>query len=272
MNLDIPNIGSVTHKTLPNVLKDGRWRLETPRAFAHHRLYWVTHGQGHAVHSGRRQGFNAAALLFFPAGCVHAVALAAKPAAQGTRICLPAGLVAGLPGAPLVLRIDSAREQAEIAGLIERILDERRQMAPGAELAIGATLQLLGVWMMRRQAARMAARPDRPDAASRLAAAYAELVERRFRRAPSVSDLAGELGVTPTHLSRVCRTVYGCSAQRFLQRRILAEARQALTEGRAPIREVAAELGFSSPAYFSRFIARETGKPPVALRAEARAA
>ena len=46
-------------------------------------------------------------------------------------------------------------------------------------------------------------------AAHRLAEAYTALVERDYRNPDGVQHYASLLGVTPTHLSRVCRRVSG---------------------------------------------------------------
>lgn len=266
MNLDVPNISSVSLTTLPTLLKAGRWRLETLRAYSQHRLFWITYGQGHATFNGRRRGFAANTLLFFPAGSVHSITFGAKGQVQGTMITLPANLDPALQVSPMAVRAESMRDQAEIGAAIERITNERRALDPGADLAIRATLQLLSVWMIRRDAAQRARATAPRTAAQRLAAAFADQVEARFRAAPGVGALAETLGVTPTHLSRVCRECYGMPAQAFLQRRVAAQARIDLGEGRRSVAEVARGLGFSSPAYFSRFVSAQTGKAPRDLR------
>lgn len=268
MNLDVPNISSLSLTTLPTLVKAGRWRLETLRAWSHHRLYWVTYGQGHATYNGRRRGFAANTLLFFPAGSVHSVTFGAKGQVQGTLITLPANLDPALQIAPMTVRAESMRDQAEIGAAIERIANERRAMEPGADLAIRATLQLLSVWMIRKDAVQRARDASPRKASQKLAAAYAELVEKKFRAAPGVGALAETLGVTPTHLSRVCRECYGLSAQAFLQRRVALQARLDLGERGRSVQDVARGLGFSSPAYFSRFVAAQTGKAPRDLRLE----
>jgi AraC-like DNA-binding protein len=112
----------------------------------------------------------------------------------------------------------------------------------------------------------MAAEAKRPLAAQRLARRYADLLERDFRSGQGVGDYARLLGVTPTHLSRVCNQTCGRSASDLLHDRLIFEARKLLTETRIPINAISAELGFTSPAYFTRAFQHRTGKTPSAFR------
>ena len=79
--------------------------------------------------------------------------------------------------------------------------------------------------------------------------------------------MPSELGVTPDHLSRGCRAVTGLSALDLLHERLLLESRRLLAYTQAPVADVAHELGFDDPAYFSRFFARRAGLSPQAFRA-----
>jgi AraC family transcriptional activator of pobA len=81
-----------------------------------------------------------------------------------------------------------------------------------------------------------------------------------------VSDFARELGVTSTHLTRVCNKTCGSSASDLLHDRVIFEARKLLTETRMPVSQVAQALGFTSAAYFTRAFQHRTGKTPSAFR------
>ena len=81
-----------------------------------------------------------------------------------------------------------------------------------------------------------------------------------------MSDYARELGVTPTHLSRVCRETCGRPASALLHDRQLFEARRLLAETKIPVQDIAEALGFGSAAYFSRSFQARTGKTPTAFR------
>jgi AraC-like DNA-binding protein len=106
----------------------------------------------------------------------------------------------------------------------------------------------------------------KPSAAVRLARAYAAKLEAGFRSGKSVADYAAELGVTATHLTRVCRATCGRTASALLHDRQIFEARRLLAETRLPVQDIAEALGFGSAAYFSRSFHARTGKSPTAFR------
>ncbi|MEZ5912190.1 MAG: helix-turn-helix transcriptional regulator [Paracoccaceae bacterium] len=81
-----------------------------------------------------------------------------------------------------------------------------------------------------------------------------------------VADYASALGVTPTHLTRVCNKTCGRSAHDLLQDRVLFEARRMLAETKLPVKDVSAQLGFASAAYFTRAFQHRTGKTPTQFR------
>jgi AraC family transcriptional activator of pobA len=123
----------------------------------------------------------------------------------------------------------------------------------------------LTVWLRRSILAQeVPASP--PGAAERLVAAYAALVERDFATGKVMQDYARTLGVTPTHLTRTCKTQAGMTASDLQTRRLLYAARDLLERTSHPANRIAATLGFRSPAYFSRFILHHTGQTPTALR------
>lgn len=95
------------------------------------------------------------------------------------------------------------------------------------------------------------------------------LIDERYRRQPTLGELAGELGLTTTQLNRVCRQALGRPALAVLHERLLREARRELAYSTREIKQIALDLGFCDAAYFSRFVRRHTGRTPRAWRAQA---
>jgi AraC family transcriptional activator of pobA len=81
-----------------------------------------------------------------------------------------------------------------------------------------------------------------------------------------MADLAQDLGVTPTHLSRVCKDIAGQTAADLLTERLLHAARDRVERTDLPFQVIAAELGFGSAAYFTRFLHAHTRMSPTNLR------
>ena len=78
---------------------------------------------------------------------------------------------------------------------------------------------------------------------------------------------ADALGVTPDHLSRTCRKTMSKPALQVLQDRLMLEARRLLAYTPMPVAEVADQLGYADPAYFTKSFARSVGHTPSEYRA-----
>ena len=149
--------------------------------------------------------------------------------------------------------------------LIDNIQRELTGARPGHERAADNYVGLLSVWL-ERQIELMANDARKPGAALRLARRYTALIEDDFRSGKTVAHFARDLGVTTTHLTRVCNQTCGRSASDLLHDRVIFEARKMLSESTLPIGQVAQQLGFASAAYFTRAFQHRTGKTPSAFR------
>jgi AraC-like DNA-binding protein len=241
----------------------GRWRVEAMRSLSEPLLLWFTRGQGRVTVGGVTRGYGAHNAIFIPAGVMHGFEIGSQT--HGTAVYFGREPGIELPNAPQHLRIREVGPQAELSGAIDSIQKELASTKPGAARAAHHYLGLLGVWL-ERNVEIAAAEAKRPDAARRLASRYADVLERDFRSGKSVSDYARELGVTPTHLTRVCNQTCGRSASDLLHDRLIFEARLLLSETREPIGKIAEGLGFASAAYFTRAFQHRTGSTPSAFR------
>ena len=72
--------------------------------------------------------------------------------------------------------------------------------------------------------------------------------------------------MTPTHLTRVCKSEIGKTASALLAERLLHASRRLLADTDVPAKDIADHLGFGSAAYFSRFVQQHTHQSPIQLR------
>jgi AraC family transcriptional activator of pobA len=242
------------------------WRLELPHSTTTHALIWVTRGQARATVEGMRRGVGAHNALAVPAGALFALDIGA--ACYGQVCLIPAGGPALMPDTPQHLRIREVQAQAELTGMLDAMQRESRDARPFHDEALAAQAALITVWLRRAMIQHDS--DTRPTAAERLVTAYAALIERDFRSGRPMADYAAKLGVTPTHLTRSCKACSGLTAADLLTRRSLHAAREMLEDGTDAVQMIAAQLGFRSAAYFSRFIHHHTGLSPSALRKKAR--
>lgn len=250
---------------LARLSKGGRWRTEAMRSYGAPVLLWFTRGQGRITINGKTQGYTAHNAVFIPAGTMHGFEMNAT--VHGMIIVFPVGVEAdlGLPEDPVHLRLNDAEQHIELNRLIDALQTELESPNPAKDRALLAHAGLLSVWL-ERQLGADAEEEAQEDAATRLAAAYTALVEKDFHSSRTVRDYAKTLGVTPTHLSRVCNRACGRPASAILADRVHYEARRLLTETHMPVKDIARALGFASPAYFTRAFSQHTGRTPTSFR------
>jgi AraC family transcriptional regulator, transcriptional activator of pobA len=104
--------------------------------------------------------------------------------------------------------------------------------------------------------------PDTPDT-RRLAQLHA-LVETHLTQHRDLDFYASALGITVRTLTRLTRQHLGAPPQVLINRRLALEAQRLLRFTNAGVAQVAEELGFADPSYFSRFYLRMTGRRPQA--------
>lgn len=247
-------------------LGEEEWRSELPHSRESHALIWITRGQGRTVIDGVLRGVTVHTALCIPAGTM--IHLDLSPQSFGTVCVVPRRSPVLMPDQPTILRVRDADAQNELSALLEVMQREQKSDRPFVDEAMNAHAALLTVWLRR---AIIDQRDDKIDytAAQRLAMAYTALIERDFSSGKPMADYAKALGVTPTHLTRACRTSSGMTASELLTGRTVYAMRDLLETTDHPANRVAAMLGFKSAAYFSRFVLQHTGQTPTALRKSA---
>jgi AraC family transcriptional activator of pobA len=214
------------------------------------------------VIEGVRRGLGVHNALAIPAGTMFSLDLGKS--GFGLVCEVPSGGAVPMPDRPQHLRIRDVARQNELTAIFEAMQREQNGQRPFMDEALNAEANLVSVWLRRA----MIDHPEteRATAGERLVRAYAALIERDFQNGRSMAVYARALGVTPTHLTRVCKQVSGLTAADMLTERSLHAARDLLEANELPVGQIAASLGFGSAAYFSRFILHHTGQSPSALR------
>lgn len=108
---------------------------------------------------------------------------------------------------------------------------------------------------------------DRTDAGFDLVQEARRLMREHLHRFCNVKFLAGQLGVTREHLSRVFKEQTGQSLYRYLQRQKILEACRLLKETRLAQKEISVRMGYNVPAHFTRIFTRIMRMTPSRFRA-----
>ncbi|HEY9839686.1 MAG TPA: helix-turn-helix domain-containing protein, partial [Candidatus Obscuribacterales bacterium] len=165
------------------------------------------------------------------------------------------GLFAPLTDSPL-LKIPPA-EMAELTQILRWWEKDNTLTARWHRQLAGSYLRLL---LLR--CGQLADRPRLLPAIgeSEIWPRFRQLLESQFRRWHQVSNYADALAVTPGHLNELVRQASGRSAKRVIQERLMLEARRAAWFSQDSLKQIAYDLGFEDPAYFSRLFRRCSGQ------------
>ena len=85
-------------------------------------------------------------------------------------------------------------------------------------------------------------------------------VESHLTEQQSVHSIAQQLATTTSSLYGVVKEFSGLSPKAFITRRLMLEAQRRLRYSPLSVKELAYELGYSDPDYFSRLFKKTTGK------------
>jgi len=154
------------------------------------------------------------------------------------------------------------RESALLARRLSAMQKEIRKLRADSPHALRAALYETLIHLARAFADETKAPARENPTALRLRL----LIERHFREHHRPADYARRLRVTVGHLNHLARRHFGRSAGVVIRERVVLEARRQLVHTDATAAEVAYALGFKDPAYFARFMKRETGTSPTTWR------
>jgi AraC family transcriptional regulator of arabinose operon len=157
------------------------------------------------------------------------------------------------------LRLHGRAEVAAAAAL-GRMLTASRLGGPGHEdLALNALEEAL-LWIFRLNS------DESPGGGDPRVQRAVQRLATRFDEPFKLDALAAHCGLSPSRLSHLFRTQLGTTPQRLGEKLRLDSARQLLRRTNLSVGEIAREVGFADPLYFSRRFQRAFGHPPSALR------
>ncbi|MEU2616793.1 AraC family transcriptional regulator [Streptomyces sp. NPDC007157] len=196
--------------------------------------------------------------------------------AQGTLILFQLGLLdpatvaaAGVdPPFPWGALQPSRHEAAPIERTLELLMEAYRETGV---LRLDAQIELIR-HLLAALVLRLSHLYVRERGASRTGEAFRAFhaaVERDFAESRTVADYARALGYSSRTLTRACLAATGGSAKRYLDDRIVLEARRLLVHTELPTSAVAGRLGFPTPTAFSKFFKHHTGETPTDYRSHA---
>lgn len=110
------------------------------------------------------------------------------------------------------------------------------------------------------------ATPQDLTRASQQARLFFDLLAMRRGRIRSVSEIATLMNLTPKHLSRIIKEQTGETPIHFIHQYMMRSITQELRYSSKTAKEIAYQQGFSSLAFFGKFVKQQTGLTPTEYR------
>lgn len=250
--------------------------LPYPHRHDFYHVVWVTRGSGLHIIDSDRYEVKPDTIFFMAPGQVHDFQLSDD--AQGYTINFSAEFFAlqlqnkkVLDEIP-VYRLDSPiaavyLEPAQAASLrrvVEDIAEEYEGEQPGYHDVLRSYLSIFLTRASRFADPVTAADSSMRDVA--LARRFKVLLEEHFRTVREVAEYARMLRVTERALNEATRRALGGTANKLIRDRVILEAKRLLLHSEIAVSQVADQLAFEDPAYFSRCFKKHTGRSPVDYR------
>ncbi|OOG47410.1 helix-turn-helix domain-containing protein [Polaromonas sp. A23] len=237
-----------------------------------YQVLWVQRGEAAIALDERREVARGPAATVVPPGVVHGFRFA--PDTDGLVLTLsPRFLVEGefqsvgeafrnLFSTPGVLRFEDGEAAAVRLDALLRELHAEFTSPGNAEAPVAGWLARAVVWRLAQARAQGRQSGEGRGRHQALFTRFLLLVEEHFLAHWSLEQYASRLGLSTARLNRLARAESGRSALELIHERLTREACRRLMYIAAPAANLAAELGFEDPAYFSRFFKRRTGLSP----------
>jgi AraC family transcriptional activator of pobA len=167
-------------------------------------------------------------------------------------------------GAAPVLYAD--QELADLFTHVCRGLEREIQLALDGQTALLHSYMRILLVEARRAHQATPGATHLEEAAVALTKQFTQLLEAHYLTTTSVADYATMLHVTTNHLIETVRRCVGLPPGKIIHERLLLEAKRLLRYSDLPVTEIATELSFEDPSYFSRFFKKHTGLSPSEFR------
>lgn len=92
------------------------------------------------------------------------------------------------------------------------------------------------------------------------------LIEAHYTSERKAEFYAERMGLTTQHLNELLKEKRGFTITQAIHNQLVLEAKRRISSGEQTLKQIAYELGFNEPGYFSRFFRKQTGLTPETFR------
>jgi AraC family transcriptional activator of pobA len=244
------------------------WEIRQHRHETFFQILQIRTGDGDALFGKERLRLMPGTVVTVPPGVVHGFRFSHDLNGQvitmlATRVSARPGCLMRFMARPWLLRVEPDAEGTYLMATLDRIEQELAvKFAPRTTL-LEACLDVF----LTLAADRTASSDDPVETSARdRITRLNTLIGAHYKEHRPAAFYAEKLGLSVTHLNRITRSGAARSLNELLTDRLIAEARRNLVFSLLSIQQIAYDLGYADPAYFTRAFLRATGETPGSFR------
>lgn len=153
---------------------------------------------------------------------------------------------------------DKQAQWALLTQTIETIRQEWRWDNPEKPLVLLSLVRYLIIQIVRLSADQLDSLTV-AHADLQLFHRFSALIEQHFKQHLKLTEYLNTLGVSESRLGQICLRISNRSPKKLIHDRMIQECKRLLTFTTLSSSDICYALGFTDPAYFSRFFKRHTG-------------
>ena len=257
-------------ESIPERSRTHDWHIQPHQHADLVQILYVRQGSAELEIEGRQYHFNGPVVQLVPSLCVHGFRFSEDVDGYVLSLAQPlveelGRLLGGRILANASAHMLAAQEQQHLDNVLDELWREYTDQDDGRDLMLTALTYMLLIWLHRLQRKEVTQSVPH-DRGEQHLNTFLQLLEQHFREHWAIDTYASRLGVSAPHLNALCRRLCQQSALQIINQRVVLEAKRCLIYTNMTVSQVADTLGFSEPAYFSRFFRRHTGLPPREFR------
>jgi AraC family transcriptional activator of pobA len=257
------------------------WEIRPHRHHGLFQVLWLEQGEANFQLDGRRGQLSAGRVLLLPQHCVHGFTFAKE--AQGMVVTFAYSLLAKVEthlaqqlmglAEPVHCQLSDLGSDGMVEAGLRALHLEYQQRDAYRQTVIESLLNCILAWVIRKDLAQTSDQGMMPvERARQHLTHFITLIDANYAKHIPLEQYAVSLEISVAHLNAICRQVSGRSALQLIHERLMLEAKRELIYTVMTIKEISEFLGFTDPAYFTRFFKRQEGMSPRDFRLQSSAA
>ncbi len=150
--------------------------------------------------------------------------------------------------------------------ILQKMVGEIESPGPAHREMLETYLRMFLIGALRKWESLNIKPEVQEDESNRLAADFVALVEKHFTKIHSVGAYAEKLGISPKSLAKRLNVLGHKKPTEIIKDRIILQAKRDLRFSNKSVKEIAFDLGFEDPAYFTRYFKKTVEDSPLGYR------